>query len=333
MSLQSFGRLPILSAFLLQLILSPTTSTFGLSTRRFWTPLRATASSYNDEENLENAEGQGNAFERVVQRVTGDADYKFGDITRSVVDSTTHGVEDAVRAVTHDENYHFGDITKKALGSTAGGIEGLVHSVTGSEDYKFGDLTRKTLNTAGSVMTYSEKSLMLMKDHNIHELIELLGAFWNKSMNEEERSEAFTTIVYLGAIAVLAYNFVANFVSGFVFAAAWARISVVTGTSPLSAGMWEKFLHAKYSLDMFFGGPCIPAKAILTIPIFFGYRRFVVNSTSKSPLKERFPIINRYLSLMLAWLVANVGVVGGATYLMVKITSFWTGVPMFPVAP
>ena len=171
-----------------------------------------------------------------------------------------------------------------------------------------------------------------MRDANIHELVELLNLFWNRSMNENERKEAFTVIVYLGAITVLAYNFVANVMAGMVFAATWAKFSTQMGVSPISPGMWTKFLEAKTTMDLFFGGPCLPARALITIPWFFKYRKFVVAMSYRSPLREKFPIINRYFSLIFTWIIANLGFVGGVTYLMVKIGSMRTGVPMFPVA-
>ena len=195
-----------------------------------------------------------------------------------------------------------------------------------------GDLSKKALGAAGSALTYSEKTLSLMRDANIHELVELLNLFWNRSMNENERKEAFTVIVYLGAITVLAYNFVANVMAGMVFAATWAKFSIQTGVSPISPGMWTKFLEAKSTMDLFFGGPCLPARALITIPWFFKYRKFVVAMSYRSPLREKFPIINRYFSLILTYIIANLGFVGGVTYLMVKIGSMRTGVPMFPVA-
>lgn len=129
-----FVSLPLLMALLLQLILSSPTSSFGLSPRRFWTPLRATGSAYESDEsdggNPGGVAASRNAFERFVRRTTGNADYRFGDVTRSVVNSTTHGVEDVVRAVTQDESYQFGDMTKKAINSTTSGVEGTTKTIT-----------------------------------------------------------------------------------------------------------------------------------------------------------------------------------------------------------
>eukprot|EP00571_Detonula_confervacea_P013536 CAMPEP_0172311408 /NCGR_PEP_ID=MMETSP1058-20130122/14657_1 /TAXON_ID=83371 /ORGANISM="Detonula confervacea, Strain CCMP 353" /LENGTH=334 /DNA_ID=CAMNT_0013024573 /DNA_START=45 /DNA_END=1050 /DNA_ORIENTATION=+ len=333
MSIHNFLTLPILSALLLQLILSPPISSFSLSPRRVWTPLRASGGEASNEDNAERPPpGPFEYFERAVRSVMRNDEYKFGDITRSVVDTTTNGIEDTVRAVTKDENYQFGDKQKKVIGSTGRGFEDVVHSMTGNEEYKFGDLSRGTLQAAGSAVTYSEKTLSALRDHNIHEMVEILNRYWNKSMNYAERKEAFTVFVYLGAILTLAYNFVANVMAGMVFAAAWTKISMATGASPLSPGNWDKFLKAKSTLDIFFDGPCLPARALITIPWFFRYRKFAVAAAYNSPLREKFPVINRYISLMLSWLVGNIAFVGGVTFLMVKMGSLLTGVPVFPAA-
>lgn len=338
MSNQNHLRLPMLSVFLLQFLLSLPTSSFSLSPpRRFLTPLQAAGNSYEDGADPDGRnEKDGNPFEQFVRSVTRNENYAFGDITRTVVNTTTTGVEDVVRAVTHDEDYRFGDLTKKVVGSTTGfatgGVEGMVKSVTGNENYRFGDLTRGTVKAAGSVMTYSEKTLGLMRDHNVHELVELMNFYWFRTMNEDERAEAFAVFVYFGAILVLAHNFVANLMSGMVFAVAWTKVSSATGISPLAPGMWSKFLETKSTLDVFFGGPCVPVRAILTIPWFFKFRRITVGLAHNSPLREKFPTINRCISVLLTYAVANLGFVGGVTYLMMKMLSLRSGVPIFPVA-
>jgi len=328
MSTRNFLPLPILSALMLQLILSPISS-FSLSPRRIWTPLQATGDAYNGDvderppaDTGPSLQGPIRSFEKTMRQVTKNDEYKFGDMTESVV-----------RAVTHDETYQFGDLTKDVIGSTTHGIEDVVQSVTGNEDYKFGDLSRGTIKAAGSAMTYSEKTLSALSNHNIHELVEILNRYWNRSMNDEQRSESFAVFVYLGAILTLAYNFVANVMAGMVFASAWTKVSIATGSSPLSPGNWEIFLNVKSTMDMFFDGPFLPARAIITIPWFFKYRKFVVGAALKSPLKEKFPIINKYMSLILSFLGANIAFVGGVTFLMVKIGAIFSGVPVFPIVP
>eukprot|EP00984_Skeletonema_dohrnii_P027582 scaffold17175_cov126-Skeletonema_dohrnii-CCMP3373.AAC.1 len=44
-------------------------------------------------------------------------------------------------------------------------------------------------------LTYSEKTLSLLRGANVHEAVELLNLFWNKNMNHEERVEAFAVVV------------------------------------------------------------------------------------------------------------------------------------------
>ncbi|KAL7549926.1 hypothetical protein ACHAWF_013181 [Thalassiosira exigua] len=339
---------PILSALALRLLLCPLATSLSLRSPRppwtAWSPLRAAESAYDgvvgDGEASGDAtpppRGKGGSkpvksFERVVRSVTGNEEYKFGDIARSVVNTTTHGIEGAVRTVTKNEDYEFGDLTKTALGSTTSGFE--VRSATGNEDYIFGDLVRGTVKAADGVMTYSEKTLRVMRNNNIHELVELMNLYWTKRMTYDERKEAVVVFIYLGAILVLSYNFVANAMAGMVFAAAWARVNLTAGVSPLAPGMWTKFLETKATLDMFFGGPCLPARAILTIPWFFTYRKFVVTSAYKSPLREKFPILNRCLSLLLSWVVANLALLGGLTFAMVNVVTIWTGVAIFPPVP
>lgn len=192
-------------------------------------------------------------------------------------------------------------------------------------------MTKGVVNTvktsSGKIMTYSEKTLSLLRDANIHELVELLNFFWTNNMSFEEQREAFTVLIYLGAIIVLSYNFIANLMSGVVFSAAWYKVAIATGASPLAA--WSTFLQTKDTMDMFFGGPCLPLRVAATIPWFFKYRKFVVTTAYFSPLREKFPIINRCFSLLLSWAVVNLALVGGITYGMVRFASMKSGVPIF----
>ena len=173
-------------------------------------------------------------------------------------------------------------------------------------------------------MTYSEKTLSLMREANVHELVELMNFFWTNNMTYDEQKEAFAVFVYLGAIIVLSYNFVANFMSGMVFAAAWARVALETGKSPLAPGMWSIFLQTRATFDMVFGGPFLPLRVAATIPWFFKYRKLVVGVAYLNPIREKFPILNRIFSLVFSWILANLVLVGGVTYGMVRLGSLWT---------
>lgn len=144
-------------------------------------------------------------------------------------------------------------------------------------------------------------------------------------MNLEERTEAFAVVVYLGAIMVLSYSFIANVMQGMVFAAAWLKVASASGQSPLaSPQLWTSFMHTRSMLDFLFGVPFLPVRVAATIPWFFQYRKLVIRVAYFSPLREKFPILNRITSLLFAW-VFNLSFVGGFTYLLVKLISIKTG--------
>ena len=256
---------------------------------------------------------------------------KFGDLSKKVVSSSTKGVEEVVKKVTKNEEYHFGDITRGAIGATTSGAENVIRSVIKNEEYQFGDLTRSAVSSVRSstegILTYSEKTLSLLRGANIHEAVELLSLFWNKNMNHEERVEAFAVVVYLGAIMVLSYSFISNLMQGMVLAAAWYKVAAASGQAPLaSPQLWASFLQTKTTLDFVFGGPFLPVRVAATIPWFFKYRGLVVRTAYFSPLREKFPILNRVVSLLSSFLFANLAFVGGVSYLLVKLASLKAGI-------
>ena len=215
-------------------------------------------------------------------------------------------------------------------------MEDVVHKATGNDDYHFGDLTKGTISkvskTGTNVLTYSEKTLSLMREADIHELVELTRFFWTRNMNYEQKRETFVVIVYLGAVLVLAYNFVANINAALVNAAAWTMASVKLGVSPLSAaaiatatasgglGGWDTFLRAQKTLDMCFGGPFLPARVATTIPIFFKYQHWIRKLEARFPLKDKYPILNRVASLLTMWIGLNL-----VTYASVSVGFAWLG--------
>ena len=73
-------------------------------------------------------------FESAVQSATGNADYKFGDATRSV----GRGAASAINAVTGETEYKFGDLSRWLDRSA----KAKVNELTGESEYKFGDLSR-----------------------------------------------------------------------------------------------------------------------------------------------------------------------------------------------
>lgn len=139
-------RLPTLSVVLLLQLLNPPTSSYSVNFSRIsprrWIGLQTTASNDNDivggEKDTNERISSPNLFEKAVRNVSKNKNYKFGDLTKKAVTSTTKGVEGAVRTVTKNEDYKFGDLTKNVVSSSTGVLEGAVKSIIKKDDYKFG---------------------------------------------------------------------------------------------------------------------------------------------------------------------------------------------------
>ena len=94
------------------------------------------SSSVGDDdykEATETEENNANAFESVVRSVSGNKQYKFGDLSKKVVSSSTKGVEEVVKKVTKNEEYQFGDITRGAVGATTSGVENVSASFNSTD--------------------------------------------------------------------------------------------------------------------------------------------------------------------------------------------------------
>lgn len=206
-----------------------------------------------------------------------------------------------------------------------GSFAPILHNIISLFFFLYQDLTKGTISTvskAGSnVLSYSEMTLSLMTEANINELVQLGKLFWLENMDADQRREVFVVIIYLGAVAVLAYNLVANINAGLVNAAAWTMTSAKLGASPLTvAGGWDAFLRNKQTLDLAFSGPLLPARVAITIPIFFLYQRCIRGLGVVLPLRRRFPILNRVASLLFMWVGVNL-----TTYSAVSVGFAWIG--------
>jgi hypothetical protein len=161
--------------------------------------------------------------------------------------------------------------------------------------------------------------------------VALTNAMWSRNLTEQQRKETWIVLLQLGAIAVLAYSFIANVQAGIVMAVAWGQTSRTTGMSPLAhCESWAQFLQNQSTLNMIFGGPFLPVRAIITVKWFFPYRRFAVGVLRRLPLRNKFPLLNRIACILFMWIVVNLASVGVLTAGMVWLTSRWTGVPVAP---
>ena len=63
-----------------------------------------------------------NAFEKAMRQVTGNEDYRFGDLTRETVGAVNERVVETVSDLSgkNASEYEFGDISRKAIANLAG---------------------------------------------------------------------------------------------------------------------------------------------------------------------------------------------------------------------
>lgn len=267
-------------------------------------------------------------------------------VRRYSINKNLYGTHFFISAHTIHGRKKFGDLTKNVVSVGTHAVEDVVHKATGSDDYHFGDISKgaisKVSKTGNNVLTYSEKTLSLMREADVHELVELTRYFWTTNMNYEQKRETFVVVVYLGAVLVLAYNFVANINAGLINAAAWTMASIKLGASPLSGSVGaaataasgglgvglDTFLRAQKTLDMAFGGPFLPARVAITIPIFFRYQHWIRKLEGRFPLKDKYPILNRVATLLTMWIGLNL-----VTYVGVSVGFAWVGSRVFSGIP
>lgn len=243
--------------------------------------------------------------------------------------------EEMMRSVTKNEGYKFGDLSKEALSAGTREVENIVHAIPGQEDYHFGDITKGAVKKVSEPVerVLSEAvQVSLIREGSVDELVELSKVFWKERLSSKQRREAIIVGVYFGATAILSYNFVSNLMEGMVVAAAWTRTSVVSGASPLSPGMWPKFMQCRATLNTLFGNPCLPARAIVTVPFFFRFRLLIQWMVVNFPLKKKYTALRRTIAIALTWVVVNLAMVGLFTGGLIWLGSVWSGVPIIAAA-
>merc|ERR1719446_627365 len=97
------------------------------------------------DDGADGTEDAPNAFEDAMRKLTGDEEYRFGDLTKKTVAAGEDAIKGTLSELTGKDAdvYQFGDITKMA-----------VTSFTGKEEYNFGDISRKMLSDADAALEY-----------------------------------------------------------------------------------------------------------------------------------------------------------------------------------
>ena len=137
-----------------------------------------------------------NLFEQGMRGLTGNKDYKFGDLTKN---ATATAVE-TLSGKTIDE-YEFGDITKRFASEAADAATDVVTMYTGKEDYEFGDLTKKLFSDVDS-------NLEKLREDTFNELPSALWQQLFGSLDAKQRKELAIAVVQWAALVLVAFALV-----------------------------------------------------------------------------------------------------------------------------
>ena len=231
------------------------------------------------------------------------------DLLSSVVNSTTAAVEGAVRTVTGDNDYKFGDITKRTIkdltGKEASEYEfgdvtrKAVTSFTGKEDYHFGDITTK-------VLSETEKAAGELRASYFADLPSELSRAMFQNLDAAQRTALMIAIGSYGSIVVLTWSLVSWAITGVVACASWAWTARVAELAAPRA-KWTHFLSTVYTVRLL-EAAFLPIKALLSFLLVPKYHRAVQWLEPRLPLRESAATLNRAFALAAAYAAGTLAV-------------------------
>ena len=258
-----------------------------------------------------------NLFEQGMRAVTGNKDYKFGDLTKN---ATATAVE-TLSGKTIDE-YEFGDITKRFASEAADVATDVVTKYTGKEDYEFGDLTKK-------LFTDVDSNLEKLREDTFNELPSALWQQLFGSLDAKQRKELAIAVVQWAALVLVAFALVSAAATGFSVAAAWTIASARAGASPLAPGRWPAFLAVHATLRLALDPVMLPLRFGGAIAGVRSTRRAVFAVEKVLPFRGT-PVLGRLIAIVAALLLPAAAVAAG-TALAILVGGAVVGVPAFVV--
>ena len=253
-------------------------------------------------------------FEDAVRTVTSNPEYRFGDMTKGAI-SELSGKD-------YDE-YQFGDISRRFAGEAQDNVKSAVKGITGKEEYEFGDITRKVLGDA-------DKSLADARDAYFDGLPIALWRQLFGGLTSAQRGDLIVSLVNLFALALLSLSVVINLSLAATLSVAWGIAASRSGLSPLaSAAQWTGFLSTHATLGLIVNPALFPVRVFLATLLMPRYRKLLSVLQRNLPMRENEVVLNRALSMVVAWLVVNVGAVALVACGGVGLASLWVRVPVF----
>ena len=244
-------------------------------------------------------------FEGAVQSVTGNKDYRFGDISKQALDELTG--KDFSKG---NATYEFGDITKNMV-TKAG------KAISGKEDYQFGDITKSTLKEM-------DETLQHWKDEQLNNLaIQGYNDFMSKFTPDQQRV-LVVSVFRFAAIALLTWGFWSNFCTTVSITLSWTKtcwesstpiaLQSTQGMVQICKLLWANnngtFLKTYSMMRIAFDPLFLLIQAAGTFFTVVKYESFVRRIEQKwTPewIKVKTPLLSRALALLVAF-ACNTGI-------------------------
>jgi len=235
-----------------------------------------------------------------------------------VVENTVKTAEEVIREVTNNDDYQFGDITKGTVMEVKRTTEDVLRTVTQNEDYRFGDITKSALT---GVLDESLNRTIVDLPAQLQEALGVL--------TDQQKWKLKLQALQLLGIGALSINFVFNAFGGLNIVAAWIRVCVRTGASPLTSGVhWTEFMHSMNVNRILYGSVLMPVQLVAAYFLVFRYWLIVRWVQKLLFQKKDRKIINRFVSIFLVYFFGNVVSVASVTGMAILLTSKITGVPI-----
>jgi len=256
-------------------------------------------------------------FEGAVQQITGNTEYKFGDVTKKSMSMLTG--KDVEK-----EGYEFGDVSKNI--ATAAG-----RKISGKEDYEFGDITRDKLSDLNENLGNLEAEIL--RESNVSFLFQNML----KGLDAPQRNAFIFQAVQVAAVVLLTWGLISNICTIFSISAAWTYscfahltgtasslaadggMSSVTGSAANSAlastifgankdlriNFWVVYMSLRVVMDPFF----FVIKGAGTVRFFLNYQRFIQTIEQtwiSSSQRENYPRLHRVVALGIVFFMHHV---------------------------
>ena len=254
---------------------------------------------------------------------TGNEEYQFGDFTRSAVEGTKVGVEDAVKKVTGNEEYQCN--TDSNLTRSKAAAKPL--HTTAKPSTPLWPALRTLGPWCSRAVGDVTKSILAAADQSVNEYVNDIQKRLLGDLTQAQRDALVAVGLKTGAMCVLAYGLVDKLLRAISFVLAWAASISSTHLSPLAPGQWRAFMTTHATIRMVYVPVLFPLHVLATVALALPYRSLILSLQRRLPLQNR-PWLNAGLALSIAFALGT-GLATGVAALGVGLASLVVGVPVF----